>query len=99
MNAKVKVLEVVELAKSYGAVVGVKHILDTAKEMIHFAPEELVEFFNGVKKQQRYVDAAICFAESEKAYKLKGTSNWTAYTEGICDGADECGGLIKMQGE
>ena len=31
----IKVLEVTELAKSCGAIVGVKHILDTAEEMVH----------------------------------------------------------------
>ena len=49
----IKMLEVVELAKSYGAVVGVKHILDTDKEMVHFTPKELVDFFDGAKKQGR----------------------------------------------
>ena len=48
-----KVLEIVELAKSYGAVVGVKHRLDADKEMVHFTPEELVDFFDGAKKQGR----------------------------------------------
>ena len=99
MNAKIKVLEVVELAKSFGAVVGVKHILDTAKEMIHFTPEELIDFFDGVKKQQKYIDIAICFAEAEKAYKLKSTDDWSPYIEGTSDDADECGELIKAQGE
>ena len=61
--------------------------------------DNLNKFANAVAAHQRDIDASICFAESEKAFKLKGTSNWTAYTEGICDGADECGGLIKMQGE
>ena len=95
----IKVLEVTELAKSFGAVVGVKHILDTAKEMVHFTPEELVDFFDWVKKQQKTIDTAICFAESEKAYKLKGTNDWSSYIEGMSDGADECGELIKAKGE
>ena len=94
-----KVLEVVELAKACGAVVGVKHILDTAKEMVHFTPEELVDFFELVKRQQKYRDASICFAESEKAFKLKGTNDWSPYIEGMSDGADECGELIQAQGE
>ena len=97
MDAKIKVLEVVELAKSFGAVVGVKHILDTDKEMVHFTSEELVDFFEGAKKQQKYIDIAICFAAAEK--ELKDTSNWTAYREGLCDGANECGELLKAQGE
>ena len=92
-----RTLEIVELAKSFGAVVGVKHILDTDKEMVHFTPEELVEFFEWVKKQQRAIDAKICFAESEKAFRLKGTSDWSPYIEGMSDGADECGELIKTQ--
>ena len=90
MNTKIKVLEVVELAKSCGAVVD--------KEMVHFTPEELLYFFEGIKKQQRYIDIAICFAESEKSHKLKGTKDWTPYIEGMSDGADECGELIKAQG-
>ena len=87
-----KVLEVVELAKSCGAVVGVKHILDTAKEMVHFTPEELVAFFELVKRQQKYRDASICFMEAKK--ELKDTSNWTPYREGICDGINACGERI-----
>ena len=99
MNTKIKLLEVVELAKSFGAVVGGKHILNTDKEMVHFTPEELVDFFEGAKKQQKYRDAAICFAESEKAFKLKGTNDWSPYIDGMSDGADECGELLKAQGE
>ena len=93
----IKVLEVVELAKSCGAIVGVKHILDTAKEMVHFTPEELVDFFELVKRQQKYRDASICFMEAKK--ELKTTSNWTAYKEGLCDGVNACGKLIGAQGE
>jgi len=93
------VLEVVELAKSCGAVVGVKHILDTDKEMVHFTPEELLNFFEWVKKQQRNIDAKICFAEFEKSSKLKRVDGWGAYIEGMSAGADECGKLINAQGE
>ena len=37
--------------------------------------------------------------ESEKAYKLKDTNDWSPYIDGMSDGADECGELIKSQGE
>jgi len=99
MLINTKLLEVVELAKSCGAVVGVKHILDTDKEMVHFTPEELLYFFECVKKQQRYVDVEICFAGAEKAFRLKSTSDWRLYIEGISNGAYECGELIRTQGE
>ena len=61
--------------------------------------DQLKQFANAVAAHQREIDAAICFAESEKAYKLKGTSNWSPYIEGMSDGADECGELIKAKGE
>ena len=61
--------------------------------------DNLNKFANAVAAHQRDIDASICFAESEKAFKLKGTSNWSPYIEGMSDGADECGELIKSQGE
>jgi len=61
--------------------------------------DNLNKFANAVAAHQRDIDASICFAESEKAFKLKGTSNWSPYIEGMSDGADECGELIKMQGK
>jgi len=61
--------------------------------------DNLNKFANAVAAHQRDIDASICFAESEKAFKLKGTSNWSPYIEGMSDGADECGELIKAKGE
>jgi len=61
--------------------------------------DQLKQFANAVAAHQREIDAAICFAESEKAYKLKGKNDWSPYIEGMSDGADECGELIKSQGE
>ena len=61
--------------------------------------DNLNKFANAVAAHQRDIAAAICFAESEKAYKLKGTNDWSPYIEGMSDGADECGELIKAQGE
>jgi len=61
--------------------------------------DNLRTFANAVAAHQRDIDAAICFAESEKAFKLKGTNDWSPYIDGMSDGADECGELIKAQGE
>ena len=60
--------------------------------------DQLKQFVNAVEAHQRDIDAAICFAESEKAFKLKGTNDWSPYIEGMSDGADECSELIKAQG-
>jgi len=61
--------------------------------------DNLNKFANAVAAHRRDIDAAICFAESEKAYKLKGTNDWSPYIDGMSDGADECCELIKAQGE
>ena len=61
--------------------------------------DNLNKFANAVAAHQRSIDAAICFAESEKAFKLKGTNDWSPYIDGMSDGADGCCELIKAQGE
>ena len=47
--------EVVRLARSCGAMVGVEHLLDT--EIIRFTPKELFAFFELAKEQHRKLDA------------------------------------------
>ena len=50
--------------------------------------DNLNKFANAVAAHQRDIDASICFAESEKAFKLKGTNDWSPYIEGMSAGAD-----------
>jgi len=84
--------------KRLAAQFGLHDLLQCRYESIGRA-DNLIKFANAVAAHQRDIAAAICFAESEKAYKLKGTNDWSPYIEGMSDGADECGELIKAQGE
>ena len=61
-------------------------------------PEELLAFANAIAAHQREIDETLCKEEADKAYKLKGTRDWSSYIEGMGDGADECYEAIRKQG-
>lgn len=66
----------------------------------HFAqmPNKLQKFANAIAAHQREIDETLCKEEADKAYKLKGTRDWSSYIEGMGDGADECYEAIRKQG-
>ena len=86
------------VVKKLAAQFGLSDLLECEYSNIGRA-DNLSKFANSVAAHRRDIDAAICFAESEKAYKLKGTNDWSPYIDGMSDGADECCELIKAQGE
>ena len=86
------------VVKKLAAEFGLYDLLQCSYENISRA-DQLKQFANTVAAHQRDIDIAICLGESEKAFKLKGTNDWSPYIEGLCDGADGCSELIKAQGE
>jgi len=62
--------EVMELAKQHGAVVGVKHILDTTKEGIFFSgDDELSAFAQAIRDQEASKVAMLVREKQEDAVK------------------------------
>ena len=54
-----------------GAVVGVTHITDTCHDMIHFTPEELMEFTDAIAAHQREQSASIFDAEPSEMWMAR----------------------------
>jgi len=59
------------LAIQSGAIIGVKHILDTCQDIILFAPEELLVFANAIAEHQREQSASIFDAEPSEMWMAR----------------------------